>query len=461
MKGWCRTLHVLVADPEFACVLVGDDGALPTVSVQQGGDERRAMLVGQTLRQRWGVDVALLELHGDDERGEPGRPVLAVVELLDAPAILAHDVHWHPLDGEQPPTDPSLQPRAEQWWSEWRGDVPRAEPRPGWARPGWYRLVSEWIDARLAERGRSRTGPIEQFRHWEISAVLRIPTDAGPLWFKEVFAVFAHEPAVTDLLAREAPGLVPDVLAAEPASGWLLLGDLGAVTVADRPDADAAAIQRLVRCQRAFVDRAEELRTLGCAVRPFAGLAASLADVFADPAARAYIDVSDDRAATIVHSVAVNVAAVDGLGFPATLVHGDFHPENVMVADDGPVILDWSDAAVANPLVDALTWWGWLGDAHRERGERGWRAFLQEWSDVCSIERAEAVRGELEGLAAAYHVVSYAGIVTALEPLQRADLGGGLTYYFGLLDRAVPAASGEGAPDLRRPAASAAPNEAG
>ena len=34
------------------------------------------------------------------------------------------------------------------------------------------------------------------------------------------------------------------------------------------------------------------------------------------------------------------------------LCHGDFHPGNVMLADRGPVVIDWIDASRGNPTAD-------------------------------------------------------------------------------------------------------------
>ena len=40
-----------------------------------------------------------------------------------------------------------------------------------------------------------------------------------------------------------------------------------------------------------------------------------------------------------------------------TLVHLDLHPENVLVPEDGPVVIDWTNAGSGDPHVDnALTW---------------------------------------------------------------------------------------------------------
>lgn len=35
-----------------------------------------------------------------------------------------------------------------------------------------------------------------------------------------------------------------------------------------------------------------------------------------------------------------------------TLCHGDYHPDNVLMSDKGPVIIDWTNAALGDPLAD-------------------------------------------------------------------------------------------------------------
>lgn len=40
-----------------------------------------------------------------------------------------------------------------------------------------------------------------------------------------------------------------------------------------------------------------------------------------------------------------------------TVLHGDFHPENVIMSSRGPVIIDWSEAKRGNPLADAARTW--------------------------------------------------------------------------------------------------------
>jgi uncharacterized protein (TIGR02172 family) len=55
----------------------------------------------------------------------------------------------------------------------------------------------------------------------------------------------------------------------------------------------------------------------------------------------------------------VRHALVDALRLPDgnSVLHGDFHPENIIISSRGPVIIDWMDAKRGNPLADAARTW--------------------------------------------------------------------------------------------------------
>jgi aminoglycoside phosphotransferase (APT) family kinase protein len=44
-------------------------------------------------------------------------------------------------------------------------------------------------------------------------------------------------------------------------------------------------------------------------------------------------------------------------GSGESLLHMDFHPLNVMISSDGPVVLDWTRASRGDPLVDVAATW--------------------------------------------------------------------------------------------------------
>lgn len=438
-----RYVLYVLAGREDGALLAWADGRLPRSEFEVPAGVRLTAAFRGVLREQWALDGPLLELYVADGGRSREDGSVAVLASVEAPPRWSppEGGRWVRADAIRADLPPGLHGRAEELLAEWRGEQPCPPLRPAWSRPGWYQRATRWITDRLVEAGRPPTGPIEQFVHWEISAVMRIDTAAGRAWFKAVFPLFAHEPAVTELLSRELPGHVAPVIAADAREGWLLLDDVGSEVVADHPTADPATIRRLVDCQRRFVGRDDALLGVGCRRRPFRALAEELTVALDHPVARDWVDVTDDRREELAAWIEAAATAVAELGFPDTLVHGDFHPENVGLTTEGPVIFDWSDAAVANPLVDAMTWSGWLS-RDPERGERAWRTFFEEWADVCPPERVEPHRTALRGLAAAYHTVSYAGILRGLEPSCRADLATGLQQYFAVLDGTVPATRG-------------------
>jgi len=46
------------------------------------------------------------------------------------------------------------------------------------------------------------------------------------------------------------------------------------------------------------------------------------------------------------------LAALDALPYGDSICHGDFHPGNILLTDQGEVIIDWIDASLGNPLSD-------------------------------------------------------------------------------------------------------------
>jgi aminoglycoside phosphotransferase (APT) family kinase protein len=49
---------------------------------------------------------------------------------------------------------------------------------------------------------------------------------------------------------------------------------------------------------------------------------------------------------------AAALVALDRLPGGSAVCHGDFHPENILMAARGPLIIDWIDTTLGNPLAD-------------------------------------------------------------------------------------------------------------
>ena len=215
----------------------------------------------------------------------------------------------------------------------------------------------------------------------------------------------------------------------------MLLEDLPGDAAPDE-HAHRVAFEHLVRLQAAARGQELDLVAAGCARRPLVELPAAIASVLDDPLLEEWLPVGAGRAAQVVDWLVDAVNRVEQLDLPDVLVHGDFHPGNVRTVGGRVVIFDWSDAAIAKPFIDVLTWSTWLPDDPDARDALWW-SFAEVWSDVLPATTWLELRTTLQGIGGAYHVISYAGIVRNLEPLRRAEHAVGLAEFFRFLDAAV------------------------
>ena len=435
-----RDIRLLVPDRSGTSVVVGTDGRLPSILVTIADGGTTASTLVRHVLPRLGLSGPIIDCF-IDQQGDPAvGPVTALVEV-EPP-----DTAWQPPDGcrwaEAADVDdtiaPGLQDHLTQLLEERRGRRPAPELRPLWSRHGWFERVSRWIEDQLTGTGRPPPTEIVPLRQWGISAVMQVELPDGRCWFKAVFPHFRAEPAITAFLHRELPGSVAPVIAIEPDEGWLLLDDVGDDVAGAHAELHHGVIARLVTLQRSFVERTHELERAGLPRRSLHRLPTALTDALASPAVRSMLAVEPARVGAIAEWLRGAVADIDALGHPETLVHGDFHPGNVAIANGAPILFDWSDAAISHPLIDVVTWTWWYED-DAERVDGIWQQFLDEWADVVPPDEFGAHRATFEGVASAYHTVSYAGIIDGLEPTRRMEHAMGLSNFFTKLDAGVPA----------------------
>jgi hypothetical protein len=194
-------------------------------------------------------------------------------------------------------------------------------------------------------------GPLRQGRIWPLSALLR----GDGVWLKAVFPLFHHEPAITEAIG------VPRVLRSDRERGWMVIAHVDAAETTDH----AAALRAIAAVHRDWTPRTGEALALGA---------------------------QDRRAPSAV---------------PHTLVHGDFHGGNVL----GDTIIDWSDAAVANPLHDVNYYLLYVADELRA-------PLLETYSEAYG-EDVSGAAAACEAETYEYIAASYVGITAALAPDDR------------------------------------------
>ena len=161
-----------------------------------------------------------------------------------------------------------------------------ARGRPCHGRtPAWLAEMASWVDARLAARGHPPTQRACPDLAAAAGRPAQLETDRGRMWAKAVPPVFAHEVALTELLADIDPGIVPPVVAADRALGRIITEHVGrpaALGARRRPadlGRDDVAAGRDPACARQRTDGAAGA---GAVAAPMARLAEALPTLLGD-----------------------------------------------------------------------------------------------------------------------------------------------------------------------------------
>jgi Phosphotransferase enzyme family len=208
---------------------------------------------------------------------------------------------------------------------------------PGWTDPAWLAEAIAWIEA----QGVELTGAVEQphVRPW--STVLRLPTTDGVLWFKANHPSLAQEAGVVSIISRRRPDLVPELIAADLESGWMLMRDGGERLreVIERERDLARWLELLPQYAELQIELAEGADALVAAGVPDRRLAVL-------PEAVGPLELSAERSAR-VEEWCERLAAYR---IPETIQHDDFHDGQIFVQDGRYLFFDWGDACVSHPF---------------------------------------------------------------------------------------------------------------
>ncbi len=300
-------------------------------------------------------------------------------------------------------------------WLDFRQPQETQPNRAAWYEPGWFAQAESWMTLALAQMGRSLSSPVVQVRVWQRSCLLRAETDGGPVYFKAVPPIFAHEPAITHALAARYPQHIPTVLARHPRLPWFLMAQVDGVSLTQRQDIAIweSALRTFALIQIDLAGRVERLVELGCPQRDLAQMPDQMAQLLDDaglllPSRPA--GLGDEDRATIramLPALGIKARRLAEIKLPQTLEHGDFWPGQVLIVDheppappqnsrrpplsqpsapsSHPVFIDWSDCSIAHPFFslslfdDIVEMEGYLSDVPKLR-ERLRNAYLGPWT---------------------------------------------------------------------------------
>ena len=227
-------------------------------------------------------------------------------------------------------------------------------------KPGWLRIVTDWVRDNAAISGLNLTGKFLQFNASPTFSLIRFETDGPALWFKAVGRPNLHEYSITLKLASAFPNFVPKILAAKPEwNAWLTSEGQGS-----HPDERSgvrvwiAVARQLAQLQIATAGQALHLIDAGChdvrasslsdAVDPFLQAIAGFMQqqTKASPAPLSRTELSQLG----IHLRKALSNLVDS-GVPNVLGHLDLNPGNILVTKNNCIFLDWEEACVGQPVL--------------------------------------------------------------------------------------------------------------
>lgn len=230
-----------------------------------------------------------------------------------------------------------------------------------WTDSGTIDSAQAFMREAALGAGWTISGPIEQphVRPW--ATVFRAPTARGWVYLKLCGPSQDFEPALTALLSRAAPGLVPEVLAIHPHQPWLLLADGGARlrdVLAGRALVGAwvEVLPRYAELQLGLLGQADAIRACGTPDRRLERLGDDLRAVLDDDrvlgaAGEAFGPASRERVRALLPDIERRGSELASLGIGPTVQHDDLHDGNLLRKGTRTVIFDWGDACLTQPLL--------------------------------------------------------------------------------------------------------------
>lgn len=232
---------------------------------------------------------------------------------------------------------------------------------PEWTAASFLAEAKGWIDKRLGELGYQRTGEIQQPHIAWWSTVLRVPTDAGILWFKAAGLDGAHEARLTPYLTSLLSGEIVEVLASDEARGWLLERDAGTRLreLGDGvPQVDhwERLLPRYAELQIQAAPHVDRLLAMDVPDRRLSLLPGELATLLEEPE-HLLLGETDGISAEQLRRLRQDLAAfatqcerLAAVGLPETIQHDDLNDGNVFVREGHYLPFDWGDACISHPF---------------------------------------------------------------------------------------------------------------
>jgi hypothetical protein len=335
---------------------------------------------------------------------------------------------------------PKLRQVLNSWFVEiGSNNIPKM--RVPWAQVGWFDRAIAWINLQLNVLGFNITAPIQQLKSQTRSCLLKISTKNGDIYFKATFGIFARETILTKSIAELYSQHLAELLVVDTQKSWMLIRDFRGKHLGKTQDIFywQKALNLFARMQIQAIAQVEQLLAIGFPDRRIEQIINQIEPLFADnsailiPQNAPRLSVNEiETLRSLIPQLRVMCYELAMCGIPQTLVHGDFHCENVILTDERFIYFDWSDGAVSHPFFDAVFF---LQDITQQLPDLTdvqvslRNAYLELWTIYMPIQQLISVFAKAEPLAYLYYAIVSYEITQSLEGSHRWEMEEAVPYW--------------------------------
>ena len=281
-------------------------------------------------------------------------------------------------------------------WFAWAAQHRESALRVPWFEDGWYKEREAWIQKEPSLKAWAIVG-ITQLRAWQRSAILRISTRSGDLYYKEVPKVFSHELYLSRELQRLFPENVPSIIKLDSERCAILMSDVGGVSLSRVSDVRhwETAVCLLADIQVRTLTLSQHFLDLGCFDQRLENILRCMDSIFSDTSAlkAGRIWALSEREIERVHSCLPKLKLLclelQNYKLPSALEHGDLWPTNILIKGETCIYLDWSDSSISHPFFSVPVLLQAAANSFpqlRNLGEHLRNLYLEAWTDYAPMD---------------------------------------------------------------------------
>lgn len=356
------TCHCIISHPskpKFLAIQHTDHWSPPLVWFpEEGGIVSKASLINGEILNRYGLKTTVLRSVATGPKYQ-----CIEVEMHSASKSKKLDAVW--VGSKEFAQFRSSKPGDFDPFELWlkqkqNGKIPVL--RPPWERTGWFKSAANWIHYQLDRLNIQTTGSVQQTRAFRTASnILFVPTAQGKIFFKASYTRPPKEAVLTQALAAEWPGMIPEPLAIDRNNNWMLLRDYKGPEYTQLKFAEFPAVARvLADIQVESLASMDVWNKLDCPVQGLDYLLAfvqqldRLEPILGDGGGIALTSDEIGQLKQLGEELQPVCMALSEFSIPLTLVHPDIWYSNLYLKDGGISIADWSGVVIAHPFFSIL-----------------------------------------------------------------------------------------------------------